>query len=125
MFRPCLAYGCFEKDAISHGGLSKSIAGPALPFMFGYILCDHRNPGPREFQRLSRHAQRLVSFLIKQEGMRTSDRRFPAARAGTPAKSSNGLPITRTFYQDIALVKRRGCALGMHRATDSKHSNHQ
>lgn len=44
---------------------------------------------------------------------------------GASAKSCNSLPTPRIVYQDVAPLQRRGCALGMHRATDSKRFNHQ
>jgi hypothetical protein len=48
-----------------------------------------------------------------------------ALMRGASAKSCNSLPTPRIVYQDVAPLQRRGCALGMHRATDSKHSTHQ
>jgi hypothetical protein len=127
LFRPALAGGCFEMSAIRHCALSKLIAESTLNLMFGYVLRDHRrrNTEPRSSQSFARHAQLLVSFRIKQEVTRASGPCLPSTRAGSPAKSSNGLPIFRTFYQDAAPVNRRGCVLGMHRATDSKHLNYQ
>jgi hypothetical protein len=99
LFRPALAGGCFEMDAIRHCALSKLIAISILNLMFGYILTDYRrrNTGPRSSQSFDRHAQLLVSFQIKQEVTRASGPRLPSTRAGSPAKSSNGLPILRTF----------------------------
>jgi hypothetical protein len=99
LFRPALAGGCFEMDAIRHCALFKLIAESTLDLMFGYILRDYRqrNTGPRSSRSFARHAQLLVSFQIKQEVTRASGPRLASTRAGSPAKSSNGLPILRTF----------------------------
>jgi hypothetical protein len=57
------------------------------------------------------HVPRVIAF-----------RRLVWGRA-CQANESSANP--RINFQDVAQVKRRGCALGMHRATDSKHVCHQ